>query len=138
MHAQIAQHALNREVAQETVAAVDLQASVDDLETDIGRTALRHRSIAAGVRRFLLHFHRSLPKEKTRRFQLRRIVCNLKPQRLKIRKPLPELLALAHVLDRAVETELRAADRASADVQAAAVETGHGDLEALPFLADEI
>jgi hypothetical protein len=43
----------------------------------------------------------------------------------------PNCLRSRHIGERAVEAELRAAERAGGDVEAAAVEPGHGDLEAL-------
>ena len=53
MHAHVAQHALDRMVAQIAVAAVQLQAAVDHLEADIGREAAwpaRQAACAPGSR----------------------------------------------------------------------------------------
>jgi hypothetical protein len=49
-----------------------------------------------------------------------------------------ELLALLGVFDRLVEAALRAAERAGADVEPAAVEPHHRDAEALALGADAI
>ena len=70
------------------------------------------------------------PQERARRFELRRHVGELELQRLEIRDALAEGLALARVGERLVERRLRAAERAGADIEPAAVEPGHGDLEA--------
>src|SRR3546814_8128632 len=51
---------------------------------------------------------------------------------------LPELLAVPRIGDRLVEAALRAAKRAGADVETAAVEPHHRDAEALAFGADQI
>src|SRR5213076_630620 len=51
---------------------------------------------------------------------------------------LPELLALARVLDGALEARAHDAARARRDGEAALVERVHRDLEALPLLADEV
>ncbi len=63
---------------------------------------------------------------------------NCSVQRLEIGQPRAELLALLHVVDGAVEAELRAAERAGADVEPPAVEPRHGDLETLAFAADAV
>ena len=49
-----------------------------------------------------------------------------------------ERLALAHIGERLGERRLAAAERAGADVEPAAVEPGHGDLEAFALGADAI
>ena len=51
---------------------------------------------------------------------------------------LAELLALLGVVDRLVEAALRAAERAGADVEAAAVEAHHRDAEAFALAADAV
>src|SRR6266849_1961838 len=42
VHAQVAQYALDRVIAQIAVAAVELQAAIDHIEAGIGREPLRH------------------------------------------------------------------------------------------------
>src|SRR5262249_24295142 len=49
-----------------------------------------------------------------------------------------ELLPLTHVLDGAVEAELRAAHGTGGDVQPSPVEARHGDLEAIALATDQI
>ena len=131
MHAHVAQHALDRMVAQIAVAAVQLQAAVDHVEAGIGREPLGHggEPRAPGSRRSTATAARS--QHQPRRLELGGVVGDAEAQRLEIGEPRAELLALPHVVDGAVEAELRAADRAGGDIEAPAVEPGHGDLEAL-------
>src|SRR5205814_10636373 len=51
--------------------------------------------------------------------------------RLEVGQRLAELLALDHVARRRLQAGARPAQRAGADIDAAAVEPGHGDLEAM-------
>src|SRR5690348_8664809 len=77
-------------------------------------------------------------QQQPRGIELRREIGHAELQRLEIGEPRAELAALLHVFDRTVEAELRAAERAGADIDAAAVEPGHGDAEALAFRADAV
>ena len=131
-------HALDRMIAQIAVAAMQLQAAIDHLEAGIGGKALGLRGERASRRLALADRDRGAMQQQPRGLDLGRIVGDAELQRLEIGQPRAELLALFHVVDGAVEAELRAADRAGADVQAAAVEPGHGDLEALALGADEV
>src|SRR5207253_7787891 len=65
-------------------------------------------------------------------------VGDAEAQRLEIGEARAELPALAQVFDGAIEAELGAAERAGGDAEAAAVEPGHGDREALPVGADAV
>src|SRR5699024_6233495 len=49
-----------------------------------------------------------------------------------------ECLTLTHIGDGLLQRRLPAAERAGADVETAAVEAGHGDLESLARLAKEV
>ena len=70
---------------------------------------------------------RGAMQQQARGVDLGRVIGDAELQRLEIGEPRAELLALLHVVDGAVEAELRAAERAGADVEPAAVEPGHGD-----------
>src|SRR5215475_7351732 len=72
------------------------------------------------------------------RLELGGKVGHTETQRLEIGKTRAELLPLAHIGDRAFETELSAAERAGSDAEAPAVESRHGDGEALAFGADAV
>src|SRR5579885_999587 len=138
MYPHVAQHTLNRVVAEIAVAPVQLQAAVDHLESRVGGKALGLGGKCGCTRLALADRKRSAKQQQPRGIESGRIVGDTELQRLKIGEARPELLALFHVRDRAVQAELRAADRASADIESPAVETGHGDPEALAFLADKI
>ena len=71
-------------------------------------------------------------------FEVRRHVGERELQRLKVGELAAELLALEQVIAGNLQARLRGAQRAGADVDAPAVEARHGDLEALPFRADEV
>ncbi len=138
MHAQIPQHALDRVVAQVAIAAVELQATVDHVEAGVGGKPLGHGGaprrvgVAAVERRSRAIEHQPCG------FEGGRIIGDPETERLKIGEARPELLALLHIADSAVEAELRAPERAGRDVEPSAVETAHGDLEPLPFGAHPI
>jgi hypothetical protein len=59
-------------------------------------------------------------------------------QRLEFVEPFSERLALFHVGQRLVERALRAAERTGRDIDAAAVEPGHRDLEADALIAEPV
>src|SRR3546814_18285440 len=75
---------------------------------------------------------------RARRLQFGRHVGERELGVLEIGDTLPELLAVPRIGDRLVEAALRAAKRAGADVETAAVEPHHRDAEALAFGADPI
>src|ERR1700730_14195437 len=128
----VAQHALDRVIAQIAVAAMELQAAIDGLEARIGREPLRHGGEPGRPGQAAVERARGAAHHQARRLELGRVIGDAKAQRLEIGEPRSELLALAHIVDRALEAELRAADRAGRDVEPAAIEPGHGDLEAWP------
>jgi hypothetical protein len=66
-------------------------------------------------------------QHQARRLDRGRIVGDAEAKRLEIRQPRAELLSFLHVGDGAVETELRAPERAGRDVETAAVERAHGN-----------
>src|SRR3546814_5212471 len=90
------------------------------------------------VRRALCHLDGSGIKEGARSLEPRFYVGKGEPGRLEIRDGLAELLAVPRIGDRLVKTALSAAERACADIDPSAVETGHGDLEAVAFLAQPV
>ena len=59
-------------------------------------------------------------------------------QRLELVEPFAEGLALFHVGQRFFQRRLRAAERAGRDIEPAAVEAGHRDLETEAFLAEPV
>ena len=133
MHAHVAQDAFNGMIAQISVAAMQLQAAIDHLETRIGGKTLGLGRKARRGGLALPDGNRGAMQQQARGLKFGRVVGHAKLQRLEIRKARAELFAFFHVGDRAVETELRTADRAGTDIQPAAVEARHRNLEALPF-----
>ena len=79
-----------------------------------------------------------MPQESARRFKLGRHVGEAKLQGLEFVEPFAEGLALFHVSKRLFQRALRAAERAGGDIEPAAVEPGHRDLEARAFLAEPV
>ena len=138
MHAHVAQHALDRMIAQVAIAAVQLQAAIDHREAGIGGKEFGLRGQPRGGGFAFANRDRRAMQQQARGFDLGGVVGNTKLQRLEIGQARAELLAFFHVRDGAVEAELRTAERAGADVQPPAVEPGHGDAEALAFAADKI
>ncbi len=122
MDAHIAQDALNGMIAQIAITAMQLQAAIHHLEARIGSKALRLRGKPRRRRLALADRHRCAVQQQARGLKFRRIIGNPELQSLKIGKTRAELLALLHILDGAVEAELRAADGAGADIQPASIE----------------
>src|SRR5262245_37134458 len=138
MDAHVAQDTLNRVIAQIAIAAMQLEAAVDHLESRIGSETL---GLSGKPRRHwlaLAHCNRGAVQQESRRLQLGCIVCNAELQRLEIGKTRAELLAIFHVTDGAIETKLCTADRTRANVQPSAIKSRHRDLEALPLGADAV
>ena len=79
-----------------------------------------------------------LPQQRARGFERGRHVGEAELQRLEFVEPFAEGLALLHVGERHFKSLLRAAERAGGDIEPAAVEPGHGDLEANAFLAEPV
>src|SRR4029077_10207549 len=104
---------------------MQLQAAIDHLETRIGGKALGlHSQSRRGWLAFAYGYRRAMEKQ-ARGIQIRRIIRDAELQCLEIGKPRTELLALFHVFDCPIETELRPADGTGTYVQAASVETRH-------------
>src|SRR5665647_3875151 len=103
-------------VAQIAVAAMQLQAAIDHLETGIGGQPFGFGGELRGGGLAIADRYRGAMQQQARRFQLGGVVGNAELQGLEIGEPRAELLALLHVVDGAVETELRAAERAGADI----------------------
>src|ERR1700748_2507630 len=112
---------------------MQLQAAIHHLETRISSKALRLRGKTGRCRLALPDRDRRTVQQQARRFNFGRIIGDPELQCLKVGKARAELLALLHILDSAVKTEWRPADGACADIQPAAVETGHRDAEAVAF-----
>ena len=81
---------------------------------------------------------RGAPQQRARGFELGRHVGEAELQRLEFVEPFAEGLALFHVSERLFQRRLRAAERAGGDVEPAAVEPGHRDLETFAFVAEPV
>src|SRR5580704_9046525 len=131
VNAQVAQIALDGKVLQVAVAAMQLQRLVDDLEPDVGRKALAHRRGLGRLGRLGVEQEGRAPDQEPRGVELGRHVGQLELRRLEVGDRLAELLALDDVARRGFEAGTGAAQRTGADIDAPAIETGHGDLEAV-------
>src|SRR5665213_645737 len=138
VHAQIAQIALDRIFLDVAVAAVQLQRLVDDLETGVGGEALGHGALGSGFGIVALKRTGGAMHHEPRRVELGRHVGEAELERLELGERLAELLALDEMALRRFEAGARAAERAGADVDAAAIEPHHRDLEAHAFAAQQI
>ena len=120
------------------VAAMQLQRLIGDVEAGVGDEALGHGAKLRGVRVVAVERRGGAPQQGARRFEPGRHVGEAELQRLEFVKALAEGLALFHVGERFFQRRLRAAERAGRDIEPAAVEPGHRDLEAKPFLAEPV
>ena len=86
MHAHVAQDALDGIIAQIAIAAMQLQAAIDDLETRIGGKALGLRGEARRCGLALSYRDGGAMQQQARGFEFDRIVGDAKLQRLKVGK----------------------------------------------------
>ena len=100
------------------------------------RLAIAQSLVASGALR--VERGRGAPEQRARGFELGRHVGEAELQRLELVEAFAERLALLHVGERLFERRLRAAERTGADVEPAAVEAGHRDLEADAFFAKPV
>src|SRR5713101_1651071 len=131
MHPEVAQITLDGKVLQVAVAAMQLQRIVDDPEADVGGEALAHGGGLRRLGRLDVEQRGGAPDQQPRGVEVGRHVGQLELRRLEVGQRLAELLALDHVARRRLQAGARAAQRAGADIDASAVEPGHGDLEAV-------
>ena len=109
------------------------------VEAEIGGVALAHGGVHRGLRIGAVERVGGAIDHHACGFEVGRHVGDLELQDLEVGEILAERLALEHVVARLVDGEGGGAERAGADVDAAAVEAGHGELEALALdAADEI
>ena len=135
VHAQIAHDLLDAVFAEVAVAAMQLQRLVGDLEADVGAKTLGHRAQHGGVRILAVERCGGTPDKSPRRLQFGRHVGEAELQRLEFVEALAEGFSLLHVGQRLFQRALRAAERTGRDIDAAAVEPGHRDLEADALVA---
>src|SRR5260370_33637356 len=138
VHAQVAEIALDGEVLQVAVAAMQLQRLVDDLKPDIGRETLAHRRGLRRLGRLGVEQESRPPDQDPRGVELGRHVGQLELRRLEFGDRLTELLALDYVARRGFEACASAAQRTGTDIDAPAIETGHGDLEAVALRSQPV
>src|SRR6185312_14025590 len=138
MHAQIAQHALDRVIAQVAIAAMHLQTAVDHLEAGVSGEAFRLRRKPRRAGLTLADRAGRAMQQEPRGIERGRVIGHAELQRLEIGEPRAELPTLLHVIDRTVEAELRAAERTGRNVEPPAVEPTHRDAETLAFRADAV
>ena len=138
MDAQVAPEALDRVITQIAIAAEHLERAVDNRGTAVARQFLGHRGKAGLVRRPSRDLGGGQIEQRARRLEIGRHVSQLELGVLELGNGFAELLALLHIDYRLIKAALRPAQRAGADVQPAAIEPGHGKLEAVTFLAHAV
>ena len=125
---------LHLHALKEAAAAVDLQGIVGDLQRDVRGVHLRHGGLHAVRRVLLLQLRRGVDEEPGAA-QLGGHIRQLEGDALLGRDGLAELDALLGIAQRVLKRALGDAQRLRGDADASAVQRGHGDLEALAFLA---
>src|SRR5680860_909803 len=136
--ARVAQDLLVGLIAHVAGAALELQAAVGGVPEELGARHLDHRRLQRVVGH--AHVHQAAG-EVGRGLQAEQVgdhPADLVLDQLEVGERPAELLALLNVVDRAVEQELRPADRARAEAHAPVVEHVHGDPEALAGLAEHV
>src|SRR5436305_14645532 len=133
----VAEVALDVVLLGVAVAAVDLQRLVGDPLGHLGGEQLGLGGFE-GVALLVLLGPRRLPGEQAGGVELGRHVREVELDRLEVGEMGAELLALLRVGQRLLEGPLGDADRLGGDADAAAVEGGHGDLEAVSLLAETV
>ena len=125
---------LHLHALEETAAAVDLQGVVGDLQRDVRGVHLRHGGLHAVGDVLLLQLRRRVD-EKSGAAQLGGHIRQLEGNGLLCRNGLSELDALLGIGQRVLKGPLGDTQRLRRDTDAAAVQRGHGDLEAIALLA---
>ena len=138
MHPAVAHIALQRVLLDVAVAAVQLQGLVADVEAQVGGEPLGHGAEGAFVRVAVVQLPGRQPHHLLRRHQVGGHVRQGELHALELAHRLIELAALLHVALRLGQRRRGRAQRAAGDIDAAAVQAGHGDLEALALVADAV
>src|SRR6185437_13000488 len=115
-----------------------LESLVADGEAGVRGEALGHGAELGRFGITGIELRRRLADHQPRCLELRRHVGKLELHRLETREMLAELPARLDMLAREIETGARAAERARADIDAAAVEPHHRNFEALAFGAKPV
>ena len=89
------------------------------------------------VRVTRIQFRRCQTNHLTRGHQLGRHICDLELQRLELRQLFTELLTLVHVVSGTVQCSLCSTNRTGRNVDAAAIQAFHCDLEAVTFVTQQ-
>ena len=135
--ARVAVQALDLVFAAEAVAAEDLHRLVGAEVRGLAREQLGHRALGAGGLTLGAQ-RRGLPHHQARRLDPAAHVGDLELDRLEVGDGLAERDALVGVADREIQRALRDAERLRRDADAAAVERGHGDGEALALFVEHV
>ena len=138
MHAAVAHPAFQRVVVQITIAAMQLQGIVAQGKTVIGGEALGHGAVQAGLAVLLIQLVRGQAYHLPAGGEVGEHVGQLELQGLELAEWLAELFAFLHVAQRLFQRRLGRTERATGDVDAAAVQALHGVDEALALGADAV
>ncbi|MNE14333.1 hypothetical protein D3C80_1072090 [compost metagenome] len=117
---------------------MQLQRLIGDLEAGVGRQALGHRAPFGLFRVAGVDGPGAAQHHQAGRLQIGRHVRQLELGVLELADGLAELLAGRDVVLRRLQRQTGPAQRAGGDVQAPAVQAGHGVFEARAFLAHQI
>src|SRR5579859_5864997 len=129
MNAQIAYDFLDAIVGEITVPAEELKGLVGNVESGIGDIAFCHSAEYGRIGFFGIERGSGAPKKGLRDFKLSEHIRDTELQRLKVCQRMAERLAFLDVRCSLVQSRARATERTSGDVQAAAIECGHCNLE---------
>ena len=117
---------------------MQLQRLIGDVEAGVGDEALGHGAKLRGVGILGVERRGGVPQKCARGFERGRHVGEAELQRLEFVEPFAERLALFHVGERLLQRRLCAAERTGGDIEPAAVEPGHRDLEAVALVAEPV
>ena len=138
VHAQVADDLLDAVIGEIAIAAKELQGVVRDAEGGVGDEALGHGAGFGGVGGGAIVFPGGLVEEGAGGLEVGFHVGELELHGLEAVEGAAEGGAFAHIGERDGERLLGTAERCGGDVEAAAVEAGHGVGEAAALFAEEV
>src|SRR3990172_11445055 len=138
VHAHVAYEALDREVLQVAIAAVELERGIAHREAHVGGEALGHGAGERRIRSPLIELDRGAVHHEARRLELGRHVGQAELKRLELGQLAAELRALVEIARGRLEAGGGGPERAGRDVDAPPVQALHGDLEALALRAHAV
>ena len=137
MHSQVPQNPFNWILVQVPVSTMQLQSIISNIEALVSGELLGHSSIHSCLGVLLREKSGSLPHHQSRRFQLNSHLRQLELVVLEGGESFAELLPIIRVLLGSLQSVSCTSKGTTRDVDPAAIETAHGDLETLASLSDD-